>query len=299
MGGADPAEVRARLKAAGIEVPARGRISRENMTAFDELAAADAAAGVTVPQMPADPGEPGEEPGAPADVEVRPKRPRAAPAKSLAERIRSGRGKGSARGTGKRPGRARPAQPRVSVAGTVEWCWGILARAAQPVSVPLSRCLAMQSPVAGLVLEDAVKGTVVDRVLQPIARGQERMQTVGALILLPVAIAGLEAAEGLAPAAREVRRAFLIPIAREGAAMWIRVAGPKIQERIEQEAEQGPVYAQADQLLVMMEMPFLTADDLGIPDPYEEPAPPAPGPAAPEEERARAAEAAQRFAGTS
>jgi len=269
------------------------------MSAYEELAAADAgaAAQVTAPgELPAEGKRPAEAPGA-APAEVRPARPRT----TLAARLRgrqAGAGQGG-RGRGKPKPRARPARPRVSVAGVVEWGWGILARAAQPVSVPLSRCLAMQAPVAGLVLEDVVRGTVVDRVLQPLARGQEQLQSVGALVLLPAAVAGLHAAEGLPEAAREVRRAFLIPVAREGAAMWVRVAGPKIRERLEQEAEKGPVYQQADELLVMLDMPFLTPADLGMDTAaqtaYGTP-PEGGGPLSPEEARDMAAEAAQQFA---
>jgi hypothetical protein len=149
----------------------------------------------------------------------------------------------------------------------------------------------MQAPVAGLVLEDQVKGTIVDRALQPLARGQERLEGVGALVVLPAAIAALEACEGYPEPKRTIRRAFLIPLAREGAAMWIRIAGPKVRERIERDRELGPVYAQADSLLVMMDFPFLTPADLGLAgEGAAYPDGQAPGPANPQDAQAQAAQ---------
>jgi hypothetical protein len=151
----------------------------------------------------------------------------------------------------------------------------------------------MQAPVAGLVLEDYVKGTIVDRALQPLARTQEKLEGVGSLVLLPMAIGMLEATEGMPEPKRSVRRAFLIPLAREGAAMWIRVAGPKVKERIERDRELGPVYQQADSLLIMLDMPFLTAADLGVTMPGPDaPAESGPPPDSPEAQ----AWAAQQFA---
>jgi hypothetical protein len=270
----------------------------ERLTAED-LAAAEAAGElgeVTTAAGPPPEAEPPAPPEAPpGQVEVRPSRPRAskAPGKGLAARVREagGRRSKSAGGGGKaRSKAARPAHPRVSVEGVIAWGWGIGARAAAPISAYLSQCLAIQAPVAGKVLEDQVRGTIVDRALQPLARGQAHLEGIGALVLMPMAIAGLEAAEGLPEPKRSVRRAFLLPVAVEGAALWVRIAGPKVEELIREQQERGPEREQAAALLLSMEMPFLTPADLGMTPPNGQ-APGGPGPMA--DDLAQA----QRFAG--
>jgi len=190
---------------------------------------------------------------------------------------------------------------RVSVSGVIEWAWAAMAQGVNPLSQATARVLAMQAPVAGDVLEDSVRGTIVDRALQPIARAQGRISAAGALFLLPASVAGLEAAEGLPERPRAVRRAFLIPAAHHGAVLWLKVAGPKIKQRIEQEQAEGPLYQQAAELLMMMDLPFLTPADLGIDLSTYQAAdghPPEGGaPLTEEQARDMAAEAAQRFAG--
>lgn len=289
----DPAAVRARLRNAGIDVPDRGRIGKDHMAEFDRLTAEDLAAaeaagelGEVTTTAAGGPRPEAEAPEAeaPGQVEVRPSRPRArnAPGKGLAARVREagrGRSKGSGGRSKARSKAARPAHPRVSVAGVIQWGWGIGARAAAPLSAYLSQCLAIQAPVAGLVLEDQVRGTVADRVLQPLARGQAHLEGVGALVLMPMAIAGLEASEGLPEPKRSVRRAILVPMALEGAALWVRIAGPKVEQLIAEERERGPLREQAAALLLSMEMPFLTPADLGMAPPNGQ-APGGPGPQA-------------------
>jgi hypothetical protein len=267
------------------------------MAEYERLTAADAA-GADDTTTAADPAAGEADAQAAAEVEVRPRPPRgSAPGAGLAARLRARQGGSGRKGRGKasrpRSGKqgAAQARPRVSVEGVITWIWAASSRAAAPVSENLSKCLGMQAPVAGLVLEDQVRGTVVDRVLQPLARGQARLEGVGALFAMPAVIGALEACEGYPEPKRSIRRAFLIPLATEAAAMWIRVAGPKVQERIERDRELGPVYEQANNLLVMMDFPFLTAADLGLG--ADAPYPPNGQAQSPED---AAAQAAQRFA---
>lgn len=290
---ATPAEIRARLRAAGYDVPDQGRIGKERMAIYEGLAEADQA-GVTAAAPPGEGEGQGEgAPGLPA--EVTPARPRSNSRQVLADRIRNrarsggkGRGRGGSRA---RSVRARPVRERVSVSGVIEWGWAALAQGVNPISQHTARVLAMQGPVAGDVLEDSIRGTVVDRVLQPLARGQARITGIGALFLLPMAVAGLEAAEGLPDRPRAVRRAFLVPMAQHGAVLWLRVAGPKIAARIEQERAEGPLYQQAAEMLMMMDLPFLTAEDLGITVQTAQGAPPEGGtPLGAEDLAARAAQ---------
>ena len=81
-----PAEVRARLRAAGRDVPTRGRISEAMMSDYETLAAGGPP-GTTA-------GEPPAEPAAEARPQIGgpPARDRKTAGKSLAERIRPARG---------------------------------------------------------------------------------------------------------------------------------------------------------------------------------------------------------------
>ena len=298
---ATAAEIRARLRAEGYDLPNQGRIGKEHMAIYEGLAEADASAGVTAAGPPGEAEGQAPSEGAPnLPAEVIPTRPRGGSRQALTDRIRNrarsgGKGRGRSGNRG-RSARARPVHERVSVSGVIEWGWAALAQAVNPISQHTARVLAMQGPVAGDVLEDSIRGTVVDRVLQPLARGQARIKGVGALFMLPMAVAGLEAAEGLPDRPRAVRRAFLVPMATHGAVLWIKVAGPKIQERIEREHAEGPLYQQAAEMLMMMDLPFLTAEDLGVRVQTADGAPPEGGdPLSPEDLAAREA---QHFAAT-
>jgi hypothetical protein len=81
----------------------------------------------------------------------------------------------------KRPG--KPVGRRVATAGLWSDAVGFAATgAARAGQVPLSRAMAWTSPVAGEIIEDATKGTFVDRVAQPLARNYGRWDDLGALL---------------------------------------------------------------------------------------------------------------------
>jgi hypothetical protein len=52
----------------------------------------------------------------------------------------------------------------------------------------MQKLLQAQAPFAGLALEDALAGTVVDRALQPIARAEDKAKAVGGLMFPPMAL---------------------------------------------------------------------------------------------------------------
>jgi hypothetical protein len=247
----DDAQARATLKAHGFEVPQRGKLSAEMHAQAAQLAAEDRTEpppgppgdyddGVTDADFPAAGDAPPAEP-----VPERPPR-RAARARrpSLSARIRSGAG-----GQGGRPKRRHPRMP---VDRVIEMGWDWAARLATQIDVPVGRVLSMQAPVAGLVLEDVVKGTVVDRVLQPVARAEDKGKKVAALALPPLCVLGLEMAQQLPDRERMTREAFLIPILRESMVLWLDVAGDKVEAKAQRDAERGPIYEQVDGLLAMI-----------------------------------------------
>ena len=74
---------------------------------------------------------------------------------------------------------------RVSIAPLIEDAYSDLAWAAAGIP-PLRKLLQAQAPIAGVILDPVVQGTVADRVLQPMARNYERMQVATALLGTPM-----------------------------------------------------------------------------------------------------------------
>ena len=226
----DDAEARAILREHGEDPPKRGQLGgewRERAEAYragaDELTAAG--------PLPDDAGA-GQEAAA-GEVEHKPRRVRQA-RPTLADRLRAGRSKG---GTRRRPARAK--HPRVSVAEVCGSAWYGLARVAANVDIALSRCLQLQSGVAGEILEDIAKDTFVDTLLQPVARGAEKGKKAAALLGPPMLTTAIRAAEGLPEPQRSIRLAFLVPLLEESLVMMARVTGDmskRVTAKIEEEA---------------------------------------------------------------
>jgi hypothetical protein len=121
---------------------------------------------------------------------------------------------------------AKPARPRVPVDKLISTAWQMVAQVAQPINMPVARVLDMQAPVAGMILEDSVKGTVIDRVLQPLARVEAGGEVAFALMGPPLLVGALTTRPQLAP--------VLVPLLRRSLRTWIDIAGDKL-ERVEKE----------------------------------------------------------------
>lgn len=219
----DDDEARAILREHGEEPPARGRLAPQWKTRAEALRA----------DAPAEPYDGGVSDAdfAPEDVSVaepppelpaerKPRRP-ARQRKSLRERIDSAKAK---------PGAKKKARPRVPVDRLISRAWDMMGGLASRVDVPLGRCLQMQAPVAGLIMEDIVKGTFADRALQPVARAEEKAEKGLALIGPPLCVVGLEMAQQLPDDQRKMREAILFPLLIESMVLWDRIAGDKIDE---------------------------------------------------------------------
>jgi len=100
----------------------------------------------------------------------------------LSARFRRGRP------SGKR--KTKPKHPRVSTADLIGSGWRIAAKVAQPLP-PMYRTLRLQSVIAGPLIDDAVKGTMVDPILQPLARLSRAGETVSALVAPNLAIGAM------------------------------------------------------------------------------------------------------------
>lgn len=178
-------EIRDWARGTGRTVGAKGRIAATLRAEYEKLAAE--AAAEPAAQAPADLDGRGPESDsagpAPAREETPPRRVRSAGSR-LRDRIRGPSG-GSAR-------KRRTGHARISTEKLITRGWEAAARILQPVNLPVARCVDWQSPTAGALLEEAVRGTIVDKVLQPFARAEDRLEIGAALIGPPVLIFALQ-----------------------------------------------------------------------------------------------------------
>lgn len=268
----DPADIRAVLREHGHEPPARGKLSRDWLDIYDAIRAGQDGGpppegsydgGVTVADFPPDEDEAAAG-GVPA--ERAPRKPRAT-RKPLTERLKAARGKAKAKPKGK-------PRPRVPVDRVVGMVWEALGRMFTPLSAPTGRCLQLQAPVAGLILEDVVKGTVADRVLQPIARAEEKGKKVFALAAPPAIVLAIEQSQAAVIAGRlteqqyRAREAILLPMLQESLMMWDDVAGEKIEAQMARDAERGPARERAQRIMRMIFAPPTAGP--GTPSPEDE-----------------------------
>ena len=186
---ADDATIRAWAQDTGVPVSAKGRVAQGTRDQYNAAhnggdAGPDYPEGMTdadfdtAAAVEPDLGE------FPDEVTPRPVGPKASPVtipRSLRSRLKRGGP------SGKQKPKPKPKQPRVSTADLIGSAWRIGAKLAQPIP-PMYRTLRLQSVIAGPLCDDAVKGTVIDPFLQPLARLTRAGETVSALVAPNVAI---------------------------------------------------------------------------------------------------------------
>lgn len=123
--------------------------------------------------------------------------------------------------------RGKLSKPRISVEKFISGAWAFLGTAAQSYHPPVARVLEMQAPVAGMILEDVVRDTIVDRVLQPLARGMNGGEVAFALLGPPLLVAALSA--------RPDRANVLVPMLKQSLRSWVSIAGDKLEQIQKQE----------------------------------------------------------------
>ncbi|AGS73947.1 histone-like nucleoid-structuring protein Lsr2 [Streptomyces collinus] len=208
------AEIRAWANDNGVPCNTRGMVPKAVRDQYEAAHPADDNPGLSS-------DEPAPEHGY-AEAEAAPTRPQTAddvpPLPPPGRFGKLGRGKG---GT---VVRAKPERKRVSLESLAAGAWTLLGQAAQSRGlVPTGRALVMQAPVAGMILEDTLRGTVVDKVMQPLARGGESAKELGALLGVPVLVTMVT----LKPETQPVALPMLKNLMRE----WAIIAGPRIKAR--------------------------------------------------------------------
>jgi hypothetical protein len=217
----EAAEIRAWGREQGLDVPVRGPLPATLLEAWeardddedDETPVVVAAPFISAP--PADSSIPSVSPASPGEAPPRkPERPPQGKRKPLFHRKPR---------TGTKP-------RRVSIENVVASAWGLgaMALAQTPRALPMARVLDMQAPVAGIVVEDIAKGTLVDRILQPLARGGEKAEKAVGLLGPPLIVGLMTARPELYPVLRGPLKLSMMT--------WMEISGPameKAQKRAE------------------------------------------------------------------
>ena len=105
--------------------------------------------------------------------------------KGLLGRFWGAKEKEPTNGTAPKTTERKPSAPKRRVSAASFWgdmVGPVSAVAARAGYVPMARAMQWSSPVAGEIIEDATKGTVVDRLIQPVVRNSEKWQDLGDLL---------------------------------------------------------------------------------------------------------------------
>lgn len=191
-------EIREWGRATGRTVTERGRVSAKLRAEYEAVAAglgADVDAGDPPAGRPAPggPERPSERPrAAAAERQPRPVRKPASGWRDRARALISGPPPAAA---GKKPAAkaapAREPRPRQPITRVVERLWGQAARAYEHVNIPVARTMAWQAPYVGIVAEDAIKGTPIDKLAQLAARVESATTGIGSMIAMPFIVGAI------------------------------------------------------------------------------------------------------------
>lgn len=189
-------EIREWARATGRKIGERGRISAALRGEYAGLVAELAgdpppAAAATGPEPAARGAESHAEP-APARAEQRPRKVPAARRGRPGPRLAAFLGLGPAPKTrgGKKPADERP---RESIARTFASGWDRFGQWVANVNPPVGRALSWQADYAGMVAEELLPNTPVDRVLQYAVRAKGRLGAAGAVVATPILVGMLQA----------------------------------------------------------------------------------------------------------
>lgn len=216
------ADIRAWAKGSGVDVPARGKVPEGVRAAYTEAHSAGDNLGLSGEGPPPEHGY--------AEAEPMPTRPQTA-VQGHADEVAPPPPPGRFPALQRRRGgavREKKQHRRVSLESFCEGAWGLLANfTAGQGLIPTARALDLQAPIAGMILEDTLRGTVVDRIAQPLARGGEAAKEVGALLGVPLIVTIMTVKPEAAPR--------MVPTLKKMMREWAIVAGPRIKAREKRE----------------------------------------------------------------
>lgn len=252
-------DIREWANARGLKVGVRGVIPATVREAYDAEAALDGAPGAwagAAESLTADPppmDEP-EPPPLPSDDDmsetrpVQPGTPRARPGRLLQLPGRKAKAPPPKGARGPR----KPRRPRVPVDRLIVDVWHGLAGLARPLPAT-SRLLQLQAPLAGLVLEEAIKNTVVDSVLQPFARTGKNAEVLWAMLGAPALVTLAQLRPG------EIT--VILPVLRSALMSMVRIAGPRIAEALKEEREFEAEYGETVEAIMVFLLQGVTVHE--------------------------------------
>lgn len=184
----DPQDVREWARATGRQVGDRGRVPPALVAEYEaaqETPDDSDAIVVSAPVLTSVPDVGASEDAPAVDVTPPPRRPEQPPRGPRRRRF----------GTPKPADEPAGKKKRASLETFASWVWGLggLALQQAPKSTPVGRMLALQAPVAGVIVDDLAKGTVVDKLLQPFARSSEKAEKAFALLGPPLLVGAISA----------------------------------------------------------------------------------------------------------
>lgn len=146
---------------------------------------------------------------------------------------------------------------RTSLEKLITDVYGEFGKMLGQLSMPMSRCVQSQAPFAGLVWEDMLRDTIIDKALQPVARAEEKWDKGFALVATPLAVFAVEqnhmalANDVITPGQFAVRQMAAMPVLRRGLRKQLEISrlyADQIQAKIQQDAE---LDAEVDALIAM------------------------------------------------
>lgn len=283
-------DIRAWLIEQGHEVPAKGRLPGTLTSLYEQahrdeypVTASALDGGVSEADFGPEPGEDAEdlEPSVPMQPERRPRtqsqRRTAARQAQRKGRIDRGIDKIFAWGSGeqdpKAKARAKAAKaktrpPRVSLEKFTGRFYDGCSRILEPLSPAAATCMRVQAPMAAVVIDGVVKDTVLDRIVQPAARLEDKLDVVFGLVAAPAACIAVEYTFQVPQTPRIVmQRAMSIQLLREALRATLEVSEDYAEQITAMMAKREVQDAEVDRLIRMI-FPQMRAPE---PEPVPEP----------------------------
>jgi hypothetical protein len=134
-------------------------------------------------------------------------------------------------GTGSGTAEKKPKKKRVATDGVWQTLWTVtgMALVRTGADIPVGNCLQFQAPIVGGIIDDAIAGTVLDKLVQPLAANGEKVKTISSVLAMPVLVAALERNPTAAP--------VLEPLLRMAIADHLIAMAPVIKEQRKKEAQ--------------------------------------------------------------
>jgi hypothetical protein len=249
--GMSDADLRNFLKTHGEDPPTRGKLGAHWHELAEELAGGEPAGDYQDGTSPDDfEPEPEPKPG-PETVtgtvvtERRPRRPARA-RKPLRERLAGRQAKTAAKA------KVRKKYPRISLVTLISDFWAGMGGAVARLNPPVGLALQIEAPVAGIVLDNAVKGRMFDPALQRVARLEEEVKTVATVVGLPALVAAAEYAETLPEPQRSMRLALIEPMLDRVLVALVRIQGEHADEIVKRLELEGPALEEAAKLKALI-----------------------------------------------